>query len=614
MLYSKINKGQEAEIVAIIKRSEQKKEDIWKIEDIFLNDEMWEKEYTEVEALIKKECELKGKMGNSASNIRKILEFTNDLELRLERLYVYANMKYYEDMGNGKYQALAGRSANLMSDYSSRYSFVEPELLEIEDKKLEEYLKSEELSMYKQHIENIIRQKQHILDEATESIMAESSKMAQAAKDVYGSFNNADLKFGEVMDADGNMTELTHGRFTHFMECGKQSVRKEAYERIYDSYGNYINTLASCYNANVTAAKFMAKMRKYNNTLEASLDYSNIPVKVYDGLIDAVREHLPLMHRYVSLRKRALSLKELHMYDVYAPLVEDFDMKISYEEAKEKICEGLAPLGEKYIEILREGYNNGWIDVYENEGKRSGAFSWGAYGTHPYVFMNYQNNLDSMFTLVHEMGHAIHTYKSNKNQPYIYSGYKIFVAEVASTCNEALLILHLIKNSKSDKEKAYLINHFMEQFKGTMFRQTMFAEFERKTHALAEEGNILTAQVLCDIYKKLNEDYFGEEMIIDERIAREWARIPHFYTPFYVYQYATGFAAAVAISKGILENKEGAVEGYMKFLESGCSDYPIEELKLAGVDMNRPEALEGAFKVFEELLEEFEEILSRQGK
>lgn len=595
--------------MAVLLRSEQKAEDKWKIEDIYRTDALWEADYDKAAGSIAEGCRYQGRLSESAKTLAEALEESDRLEQLVERLYVYANMKYYEDMGNGTYQAMAGRAQNLMSDFYGRYSFMEPEILAMDERTLEEYCREPQLKLYEQYISNIRREKEHILSEEMEKVMAEAGKMAQAAKDIFGSFNNADITFGEIEDEDGNKTELTLGRYVHFLESRERRVRKEAYERLYDTYGSHINTLAACYNANVTQAMFFARQRHYDTTLQASLDGANIPVSVYDGLITAVNNHLDLMHRYVRLRKKALGLENLHMYDVYAPLVEDFDMKVSYEDAKKIVAEGLAPLGEDYVAILKNGFDAGWVDVYENKGKRSGAFSWGTYGVHPYVFMNYQENLDSVFTLAHEMGHAIHTYKSNENQPHLYAGYRIFVAEVASTCNEALLIRHLIEKSTDKKEKAYLLNHFMEQFKGTMFRQAMFAEFEKEAHGLAESGEILTAQVLNEMYRNLNRKYFGPDMETDERIAMEWARIPHFYTPFYVYQYATGFAAAVAISERILELGKPAVDGYMEFLSSGSSDYPIEVLKKAGVDMSRPEALEGAFLVFEKLLDQFEELL-----
>lgn len=595
--------------MAVLLRSEQKPEDKWKIEDIYASDALWEEDFSKAEGAVRSENKYQGRLAENAGALAQALREYDEQEQLVERLYVYANMKYYEDMGNGTYQALAGRAGNLMSDFYAKYSFLEPEILAMDENTLAKYRQAPELAVFDQFFCNLLRRKEHILSEEMESVMAKAGKMAQAAKDIFESFNNADIKFGEITDESGQKTELTLGRYTHFMESPKREVRREAYERMYDTYKSHINTLAACYNANVTQARFFAGERRYDTTLRASLDSANIPVQVYDRLLLSVEEHLPLMHRYVRLRKKALRLEELHMYDVYAPLVEDFDMKISYEEAKRMVAEGLAPLGEEYISILKNGFDSGWVDVYENKGKRSGAFSWGTYGVHPYVFMNYQENLNSVFTLAHEMGHAIHTYMSNKNQPHLYAGYRIFVAEVASTCNEALLIRHLIDKSTDKKEKAYLINHFMEQFKGTMFRQAMFAEFEKEAHALSESGQILTAEVLNELYGSLNRKYFGPDMEPDEQIAMEWARIPHFYTPFYVYQYATGFAAAVAISERVLELGQPAVEGYMAFLSGGSSDYPIEVLKKAGVDMSEPQALESAFKVFEKLLDRFEELL-----
>lgn len=595
--------------MAVRTRNEIHPKDKWKIEDLYETDELWEKDFEKAVRAVEGRSPYQGKIADGPESLANVLKESDATEYLVERLYVYANMKYYEDMGNAVYKALAGRAHNLMTDFGEKYAFIEPEILALDEETIEQYLQSGQLKPYLQYVKNIIRQRAHILSADMEAVLAKASRMAQAAGDIFGSFNNADIRFGDITDENGQAVELTQGRYAHFMENRNQSVRKEAYDKLYQAYGAYANTLASCYNANVTQAVFFARERHYDNTLQACLDSSNIPVEVYDNLITAVNGHIDLMHRYVSLRKRALGLLELHMYDVYAPLVEDFDMKVTFEEAKETMAKALSPLGKDYVEILKEGYENGWIDAYENQGKRSGAFSWGAYGTHPYVFMNYQENLNSMFTLAHEMGHAIHTFKSNEKQPHMYAGYRIFVAEVASTCNEALLIRYLIRQSKDIKEKAYLINHFLEQFKGTMFRQTMFAEFERQTHKLAEEGEILTAQLLNKIYYELNEKYFGSEMVLDENIALEWARIPHFYTPFYVYQYATGFAAAVAISQRILDMGEPAVEGYMEFLSSGSSDYPIEVLKKAGVNMEDPSALEGAFVVFSQLLDEFEAAL-----
>lgn len=591
-------------------RSKTDKNFHWKIEDLYSTDELWQQEYDSTTDKLKVKPWYQGRLGESEEIIFRALSESDELEMTVERLYVYANQKYYEDTTNAKYQDMAGKSQIIMTQFYTVYSFVEPEILSLPEEKLLSYINSEgELGLFSQYLKNILRQKAHILSEEMESVLAGAGEMAQGPKDIFSSFNNADIKFADVTDSSGEKHEVTHGKYSVLMESCDRVLRKNAFESVYRSYGALKNTLASTYNANVKQAQYFSKMRNYKSDLEASLDGSGIPVEVYDNLIDTVNKHLNLMHRYVSIRKKALGLDELHMYDVYAPLVPDYSVKISFDEAKRRVAKGLAPLGDEYIRVLNEGYENGWIDVYENQGKRSGAFSWGAYGTHPFVFLNYHDNLDNMFTLAHEMGHAIHTYYSNANQPHIYAGYRIFVAEVASTCNEALLIRDLINESKDKKEKLYLINHFLEQFKGTMFRQTMFAEFEKITHNMAKEGTTLTADVLCKVYRGLNEKYFGPEMVIDSQIDMEWARIPHFYTPFYVYQYATGFSAAVAISTRILEEGQSVVDGYIEFLKSGSSDYPIEVLKKAGVDMARPDVIEEALKVFEKLMDEFEALL-----
>ena len=421
-------------------------------------------------------------------------------------------------------------------------------------------------------------------------------------------FNNADIQFGTVVDEEGNERILTHGTFSNFMESKNRRVRKEAFLKLYQAYEDHKNMLAATFSANLKQAAFFAKMRNYPSVLAAELDGGNIPAAVYEQLIEAVHENLPAMYRYVALRKRILGVEELHMYDVYVPMVEGVEKKISYEEARETVREGLSVLGEDYLKLLDEGFSDGWIDVYENQGKRSGAYSWGAYGTHPYVLLNYSGNLNSVFTLAHEMGHAIHSYYSDHNQPYIYAGYRIFVAEVASTCNEALLIHYLIEHARDQKEEAYLINYFLDQFKGTVYRQTMFAEFEKKAHELMEQEGSVPAQTYCDIYYELNQKYFGPDMVSDPEIALEWARIPHFYTPFYVYQYATGFSAAIAISQKILKGEPGIIEKYKKFLSGGSSEDPIDLLKICGVDMEKRETVDEALAVFASYVEKLENI------
>ena len=490
-------------------------------------------------------------------------------------------------------------------------SFVNPEMLTIDDAVVEKYMSEcEELKLYAKKWEYISRKKPHVLSLDMEAVLASADDVLGGPKKVFGMFNNADVKFGTIKDENGEDVTLTHGRYGIFIRSNDTRVRKEAFKTLHGAFKNFENTIAANYESLVKGDIFSAKVRKYNSSIESYLFDGNIPLSVYDNLIDTIHEGLPLMHRYVKLRKKALGMDELHMYDVYTPMVKDFDMHITFEEAKEIVKKGVAPLGKDYIALLDKGFNGGWIDVYENEGKRSGAYSWGPNGVHPYVLLNHQDNLDSMFTLAHEMGHALHSYKSNSTQPLVYAAYRIFVAEVASTCNEALLNFYLIDNAKDKTEKAYLINHFLDSFKGTVYRQTMFAEFEKKAHEMAEAGNSLTAKALNEMYYDLNKQYFGPDMVVDRDIEIEWARIPHFYTPFYVYQYATGFSAAVAIASMIRKEGQPAVDRYMKFLSSGGSDYPIELLKIAGVDMSKPDAIKTGLDVFAGLLDEMEELLA----
>ncbi|MDP4158555.1 MAG: oligoendopeptidase F, partial [Bacillota bacterium] len=466
------------------------------------------------------------------------------------------------------------------------------------------------LELYNHALEDILRKKEHILGSAEEKLLAQMGELAEAPGAIFSMANNADLKFPSIQDESGQTVELTKGNFIQFMESPKQTVRKAAFETLYKTYNKQRNTWAATLNASIKSDVSFAKARHYSTAIEASLDDDRVPLKVYDSLIDTVHEFLPQMHRYIQLRKKILKLKELHMYDIYVPIVPETSMTISYEEAKKIVIEGLRPLGQDYIRILEEGFEKKWIDVYENEGKTSGAYSWGTYRSHPYVLLNHQDTLNSMFTLAHEMGHSLHTFFSNRSQPHLYAGYKIFVAEVASTLNEALVMEDLLKKTKDDMTLAYLINHYLEQFRGTIFRQTMFAEFEKKIHSIVEEGGALTADYLSDIYRDLNSVYYGTEVILDPEIALEWARIPHFYNAFYVYKYATGFSAAVAFAQAILAEGEPAVSRYLKFLSSGSSDYPIELLRQAGVDMETPVPVRNALQVFTSLVERLETLLA----
>ena len=592
-----------------MKREEISQQYKWKMEDLYATNEAWEADFEKLQKGIEELQKFEGTLGESAENLLKMHEMSDELNQIAEKVYVYANQRLHENTGNAYYQGLSGKAQMLIVQMGEASSYIEPELLNIPEEKLKEMLKTSGLEKYDMYYKRLLRRKEHILSKEMEEMLAGAEEVAEGPKDTFMMFNNADIKFPVITGEDGEPVEITHGKYVKLLESQNREVRKAAFQGLYETYGKFKNTLAATYRANVKQAGFFAKARKYASSLEASLSGSAIPVEVYDSLIESVHAHLPALHEYVKVRKEKLGVDELHMYDLYVPMVGEADKKIPYEEAKEIVLKGLAPLGDDYLALLKKGFDEGWIDVYENEGKRSGAYSWGAYGTHPYVLLNYQDNLNNVFTLAHEMGHALHSYHSDEAQDYIYAGYKIFVAEVASTCNEALLIRYLLDNSKDDKEKAYLLNYFLEQFRGTLFRQTMFAEFEKQAHAKSEAGEPLTAEVLCDIYYDLNKKYFGDEIVIDKEIELEWSRIPHFYTPFYVYQYSTGFSAAIAISSKILNGEEGIVEKYKKFLSSGSSLDCIDLLKLCDVDMTTKEPVEEALKVFENTLEEFSKII-----
>ena len=584
----------------------------WAIEDLYKDDEDWKRDYELLKSRIPELTKFRGRLGESAEVLLSMQKLSDELNQLLEKVYVYANQRLHENTDNSTYQNLASQAQGLLVELSESLSFVEPELMELPDGIIETFLdENEELLVYRQYFENIIRQKKHVLPTEQEQLLAAMGEVAESPKDIFSMFNNADIRFPEITGEEGHPVQVTHGRYMSLMQSRNRQVRKDAFEAMYGVYGDWRNTLAAMYRANVKQEAFLAKAHKYTSDLEAALDGSHIPVKVYEQLIEAVHESMPLMYRYMKLRKKLLGVEELHMYDLYVPVIEQDHSEIPFEQAKKTVLEGLAPMGEEYLHLLREGFDHGWIDVYENQGKRTGAYSWGAYGTHPYVLLNYQGTLHDVFTLAHEMGHALHSWYSDEHQPYIYAGYRIFVAEVASTCNEALLIHYLMEQSKKagdQKKTMYLMNYFLEQFRTTLFRQTMFAEFEKITHGLQEQGETLTADRLCEIYYDLNKLYFGEEICVDQEIAMEWARIPHFYTPFYVYQYATGFSAAIALSKQILEQGAPAVEQYKKFLKGGSSMYPLELLKMAGVDMEQKAPVQDALAVFAQYLDEMERL------
>lgn len=597
----------------LLKRSEVKIEDTWDLSDLYSSKAAWEAELAVIKEQLQAIEKQQGAVMVSPANLLFVLETMADAEQRLELAYSYAARLYDENQKNTEHQAMTGRMQALFTDYASRVSFVEPELLVAEEAVIENYLKEEPaLELYRIKIQEIRRMKNHTLSAEMEKLIAMTGEMSQTAGNVYAILNNADFRFPEITEENGETVRLTHGNFIPYLESANRALRKEVFEKYYSVYEQYANTLAGLYQGQMKQQIFYAAARKYQSALEASVDRNHVDEAVYHNLIAAVNKNLDKMHRYVRLRKKCLGVDELHMYDIYTPMIAEAAKKISYEEAKETVLGALAPLGDEYVAKVREGFNNRWIDVYENEGKRSGAYSSGAYGAHPYVLLNHADTLDSMFTIAHEMGHAMHSYYSNEAQPYIYSQYKIFVAEVASTCNEVLLMEYLLAHTTDKKERMYLLNHYLDSFKGTVYRQTMFAEFELDTCRRAEQGESLTAESLNRLYYELNQKYYGKDMVSDPQIACEWARIPHFYYNFYVYQYATGYSAAVAIARNILKNGAAAVEPYKKFLSGGCSLPPVELLKIAGVDMGRPEPIQEALDVFDSILDEMEALLAEE--
>jgi len=553
---------------------------------------------------------LAGRLPDSPSDLSKILKSYSKLMKKVEKLFVYAHMRKDEDNTDQDSQALMDRARSLLVETESICSFLVPDILKIEQLELEKLVREDrDLVDYTHYLKDISRRREHILSADNEKILALSGELAASPQLIFGMIDNADIKFPIIKDEDNNSIELTKGRYSKFMESRLRHVRKNAFEALYAAYGKQKNTLSSTLSSSIKKDIFFGRVRKYPSSIEAALFDDNAPISVYDNLIDSVSKNLDPMYKYMDLRKKALGVDELHMYDLYVPIIDDVEFKVSYEEAKEMVAESLRPLGDDYLEILKGGLEGGWIDIYENEGKTSGAYSWGCYGTHPYVLMNYEDIINHAFTLSHEMGHAMHTYFSNKNQPYMKAGYKIFVAEVASILNEILLTDHLLKILDDKKKKQYILNHYLEQFRGTVYRQTMFAEFEKIIHGNAEKQIPLTSENLSNIYRGLNIKYYGKEIIVDQQIDLEWARIPHFYSAFYVYKYALGFSAAAALSEKIIKGENGAVSRYLEFLSSGGSDYPIELLKKAGVDMTSPEPVDRALKIFSGLVDDMAEYI-----
>lgn len=593
----------------LLERDQISPEFKWHLEDIYENETLWEEDYLKADELLNKIIKFKGKLDNDEV-LYNCLCMKDDINKIVEKLFVYARMRRDEDNTNSKYQALAQKAMGLMVKASSAMSFIEPEITLLDENVINNFLQeNSNLQLYDKYLNDLIRMKKHILSKEEENILALAGEVLDSAHQIFSMLNDADLKFPTIKDENGQEIEITKGRFIKLLKSYDRNVRKETFEKLYSTYKSFINTIAATYNANIKKDVFYAKVRKYSSSIEKALDVDNIPVEVYNNLIDVVNNNLDVLHRYIKIRKKVLNLDELHMYDLYVPLIPNINRKITYSQAKEMVLNGLKPLGDQYIDLLEQGFNGGWIDVYENRGKTGGAYSWGCYGVHPYVLLNFQETLDDVFTLAHEMGHAIHTYYSFNTQPYIYADYSIFVAEVASTLNEIILSKYLIDNAVSKKEKLYIINHYLEEFRATVIRQTMFAEFEKIVHQMAENDIPLTNNEFCKIYYDLNKKYFGEDVVIDEQISYEWARIPHFYRSFYVFKYATSFSAATSISKYILEGNKKALENYIQFLKSGSSKYPIEILKKANVDMTTKKPVEDAFEQFNYMLNQFESLL-----
>ncbi len=593
----------------VIERDEQKLEDTWDLTTIFEDDEAFETEYEKLEAHLGDEEKFKGNI-NSVESLLGALETERELGERLGRLFVYAHLKHDQDTSNDTYSALESRARTLAVKFSSAWSFLTPEILKLDEETLKAFMEDGRLKEFKFDLEILNNERPHVLSDKEEKLIAQAGEVMSMPSSVFGMFNNADLEFEPAVDSEGNEHTLTQGTYVDLLKSPDRTLRKSAYENLYAKYDAYKNTLSQTLSGVVNTHIFSANVRGYDSSRHQALSNNHIPESVYDQLVETVNDNLHLLHRYTELRKKVLKLDSMKMYDIYTPLVEDVDFEVTYEEAKDWLKSGLSPMGEDYLGILEEGLNNRWVDVYENKGKRSGAYSSGTYGTNPFILMNWQDNVDNLFTLAHEFGHSVHSYYSRKHQTSNQSGYSIFVAEVASTFNEALLADYMYENLDDTKKKLYLLNEQLEGFRGTVFRQTMFAEFEHEIHSLKENGVPLTASKLNEVYGELNSKYYGPAVDYDENIEVEWARIPHFYMNYYVYQYATGYAAAATLSKQVLKGGEEVRDRYInEFLKKGSSNYPIEILKNAGVDMTTNEPIANAMKVFESQLDEFEKLL-----
>ena len=584
--------------------------DTWNLESIYANNELWEEDYAALEKDAAEFAKLKGAIEADVSKIPAVLDAYYGLHRRLSKLSVYARMRFDQDTTDSTYQTMSAKIGSLGVKIGAASAFVEPEILSYSKEQLEAAEKeNERTAYYGRKIEEMLRGQEHTLDAEKEELLAAAGDMAEAPDDIFSVLMNADMKYPDIVLEDGTHLPLTNSTYISYMESPDRAVREGAFKTLYGQIASLKNTFAAIYRGNLKQAKFYAQSRKYSSARAMYLADSNVPESVYDNLLSAVHEALPMMYRYVAIRKKVLGVDKLHMYDVYTPIVAAQNQTYEFEQAKQMVLEALKPMGEDYLSHAREGLENRWIDIYPNKGKKGGAYSWGCYDSQPFILLNYTKNLDSVFTLIHEMGHSIHSYYSRTAQDYAYSDYKIFVAEVASTCNECLLMHDLLEKTTDKEQRKYLLNHYLDSFKGTLFRQTMFAEFEKNAHEYCAQGKPLTAEALSQMYLELNQKYFGPDMEKDEEIAYEWMRIPHFYTPFYVYQYATGYSAAVALSAKILKEGKPAVDAYMSFLKGGESKDPIDLLKMAGVDMTTEKPVADALALFGELVTELETLV-----
>lgn len=600
------------EVKQLPKREELPENLTWDLTKIFSSDQEFDEKYLELSEKLKKSEKYKGTLDQGASQFLDAIEFVLSVYRQTEIIYVYAHLKNDQDTGNTEYQALYARASSLFSKVSEAVSWFEPEILQLSDERIWQYFKEEpKLEVYRHYIQQIVDNRAHVLSADQESLLAGAGEIFEASSDTFAVLNNADLVFPTIEGENGEKVQLSHGVYGQLLESTDRSVREAAFKGLYSVYEQFRNTFASTLSTHIKGHNFKAKVRNYSSAREASLSNNHIPESVYDTLVAVVNKHLPLLHRYMELRKRLLEVEKLHMYDLYTPVLGEAPITFTYEEAKEKALEALKPMGEEYMTIVEKAFSERWIDVVENKGKRSGAYSSGSYDTNPYILLNWHDTLDQLFTLVHEMGHSVHSYFTRSNQPYVYGDYSIFLAEIASTTNENILTEYLLETEKDPRVRAYVLNHYLDGFKGTVFRQTQFAEFEHFMHTEDEKGVPLTSEYLSDSYGKLNAKYYGPAVEEDPEIKFEWSRIPHFYYNYYVFQYSTGFSAASALAKRILSQESDALENYLAYLKAGNSDYPVEVMKKAGVDMTQAAYIEDAMSMFEQRLNELEELIDR---